>query len=324
MDYTSWLLITQASKMNAAGVEAFAFGFHELAIHHLNSALVTINKLLLIHCDQYDLATRLNNSCHNRFVQTSRFAINRPGCPPRDDIPVRPTVQEIKSLQDDRFYIYNQALLFTAPATPQGPCDDDDEDDEEFGGSFGFDSYFANTSFRRVRSRYIQVSFFWSIIHFNMALVLHNLIHETPQNNSRYREEAILFYKLCLQNLWVIPANSVTMNLLMLCAVNNLAHVYLNTHTCHGIGVGLSDTNPLEAPLCPAAKPPQMILSLLPPDFHLCSQTELIQSLLLRAIGKVIANDRSLSEEQHEQVAEMSVNHIVISALSPCYVAAGA
>jgi hypothetical protein len=315
MDYTSWLLITQASKMNAAGVEAFACGFNELAIHHLNSALVIINKLLLIHCDQYDLATRLINSCNSRNARTSCPSNNTPRCPPRDDIPVKPKVQEIRALQDDRFYIYNQALLFSAPATLHGPYDDADEDDDEFGCLSCLNSNFSATSFRDIRSCYIQVSFFWSIIHFNMALVLHKLIHETQENNNRYREEAILFYKLCLQNLWVIPANSATMNLLMLCAVNNLAHVYLNLHTCNGMGMGLSYIDPLEAPLCPASKPP---------DLHLCNQIELIQGLLLRAIGKVIANDRSLSEEQHEQVTEMSVNHIVISALSPCYVAAGA
>eukprot|EP00797_Seminavis_robusta_P030225 Sro626_g177730.1 n/a (125) ;mRNA; r:12949-13323 len=124
------------------------------------------------------------------------------------------------------------------------------------------------------------------------------------------------------------------MNLLMLSAVNNLAHVYLNMHTCCGT-VGSwghpAPTTPSwstrRSTDCPAAKRPKVASStqsLLPPDLHLCDQTELIQGLLLRAIGKVIANDRSLSNEQRQQVTEMSVNHIVLSALSPCYVAAGA
>ena len=290
MEHNSWLLVRDAAKLNTAGVEALSSGHCEIAIQHLNNALVIINKLLLIHCDQYDLAARILNNDEKESLSRCR-----------DDLSSRPTTREITALQDERFYIYNQALLFSSPQSCLAVTSE-------------------QPTFESIRARYIEVSFFWSIIHFNMALVLHKLIRESSENNDRYREEAILFYKLCLQNLWVIPASSPTMNLLMLCAVNNLAHVYLNLHCCGGEEASVPALVPAQSSgfstTIEAAAAKAMAL-----PFH---QNELIQGLLLRAIGKVISNDQSLSHEQHEQVTEMSVNHIVISALSPSYVAAGA
>lgn len=292
MNDNSWMLIRQASKMNTAGVEAFASGNNELAIHYLNGALVIVNKLLLVHCDQYDLASHL----HTRQGEGT----SRRNGPQSDDIAARPGSIEIPSLKDDRFYIYNQALLFSVPT--------------HFGTSI-----YDNPSFSAIRTTYIEVSFFWSIVHFNMALVLHKLIHESPEKNKRYREEVILFYKLCLQNLWVIPAKSSIMNLLMLCAVNNLLHVFLDLQCNEGQAVVnleiQAQTSICSTPLGAAAAR----LRALP--FH---KSGLEQGLLLRAIGKVVSNDQSLTEEQHKQVREMSVNHIVISALQPAYVAPGA
>lgn len=294
MDHSSWLLIHQTSKRNNAGVKAFAVGDKELAIEHLNGALVIINKLLLLHCDQYDLASRILRSQGGDAAESSPESQD-------DDISVRPKTQTIDALDDNRFYIFNQALMFSAP-------------------SQGCGSVTNSQEFDRIRTCYIQVSFFWSIVHFNMALVLHRLIHESPENSKRYREEAILFYKLCLQNLWVIPGKSATMNLLMLCAVNNLAHVYLNLHSCTGEPAS-ANTSVAPLPTCCGSSLETATAQAMALPFH---QSELIQGLLLRSIGKVIANERSLTEEQQKQVTEMSVNHIVISALSPSYMAPGA
>jgi hypothetical protein len=54
------------------------------------------------------------------------------------------------------------------------------------------------------------------------------------------------------------------------------------------------------------------------------AQVDIIQALLLRAIGKVLLREDSLTSEQKQQVVEISFNHIVLSVLSPSYVAPGA
>ena len=551
MDYTSWTLIHQASKMNAAGVDAFAAGYPELAVQHLNNALVIVNKLLLLHCDQYDLATRLKeqqeaqqqqqqvpqpasssfvpgavsfagtyspvspsaaavamamdvdsvpvpaasmssaavslassssslefpgsstigtgtgsstssgacSTCHTRHqgrtcplhaqpnsVSSSSSAhspASNPGSrsparvhPPNgqhqhhhgtnsrdhhhdpnhhssghnssyyneDDITEKPRTVVIPTLEDDKFYIYNRALLFSPPADANGNP-----------SMINFLLPSPNpylSPFDEIKKHYVQVSFYWSCVHFNMALVLHQLVLQEedrappttssccvdgyhypypnhhaaatcahpppPIMDRRYHEEAILFYKLCLQNLWVIPASSSTMSLLMLSAVNNLAHVYLNLHNSnhehnhnshfppppdHDInhqvlasppygaraatGLGTADLPMHAHNTCTRMRSTTRTSQDAPTatassssgssywgsrrrdhsdtdTTQAAQQKKLVQALLLRAIGKVIANDRNLTPEEHQQVTEMSVNHIVISALRPSYVAPGA
>jgi hypothetical protein len=274
MDHNSWILLHQVSKMNTAGVEAFATGNKELAIQHLNVAIVTINKLLLVHCDEYDMASH---------ILRSQGGDPSTACAGRDDISEYPKTRDIECLKDDKFYIFNKALLFSAPANGAG-------------------STFTNQDFDTTRTNYIQVSVFWSIVHFNMALVLHWLIHESHENNERYREEAILFYKLCLQNLWVIPGKSSVMNLLMLCAVNNFAHVYLGFHSSAGLPAS-SKNGVMPLVTCGVPSSEADSSQAMTPF----QQSELIQGLLLRSIGKVIANEHFLTAEQQQQVKEMSV-----------------
>ena len=306
MEYSSWLLVHHTSKLNEAGVDAFASGNYELATHYLNEALAIINQLLLAHCDLLNLAA----DSVSRF-DTATLK-RRTLYPPqeRDAIQVKPKTIEVRSLCDERFYVFNQALLFTAPAygTATSP---------------GVSTDSSYHPFHEIRADYIQVSFFWSIIHFNMALVLHQQIQDNQHDSDkRYRDDAMFYYQLCLQNLWAIPATSTTMNLLMLCTVNNLAHVCLSFHPCVDVPCGgRTRSSPFKNTPGPASTSTSRSAAT---SGSLMNVKEVAQGLLLRAIGNVISDDESLTQEQHDQVTEMSVNHIVISALSPSFVAPGA
>lgn len=264
MDFNSWASTRQASKLNLAGVGALAQGRWGLAIHHLNAALNIINPLLLKTCEQYDAASRLRRpSLEHRHISLI------------SDLSRRPQTKEIPHMSDDTFYVYNHALLFNPSAL----------------SSFGN----HEPNFEDIEICYVEISFIWSVIHFNMALVLHKACLDT--SSERYREESLLFYKLCLQNLWVIPATCDAMNMLILVAINNFGHVQIK-----GAGV----------------------------DMHMhCmgnykEQLETTKSLLLRAIGKVLFREDRLTSEQNRQVVEISFNHIILTVLRPSYIAPGA
>ena len=322
MDCSSCLLVHRASKLNEAGVDSLISGNFDLAIHHLNDALVLINQLLLTHRDQFDVASRSVSPFYTAALKINALLSH----PQHDAIEVKPTTKEVPSLYDERFYVFNQALLFTSPPFI-GIAGNPDASGATPSRLSGHPLYQA------IRADYIQISFIWSIIHFNMALVLHQQVQQDaysiPHGTTSYgtrgnctspsrQEQVVLFYKLCLQNLWVIPASSTTMNMLMLCAVNNLTHVCLQLPSSPKVptpGNHPGKTTTTTSPRCYGNRPRRT-----PVDI----QTELVHGLLLRAIGKVICNDSSLTPEQHDQVTEMSINHIVISALRPSYVAPGA
>lgn len=329
MACSSCLLVHRASKLNEAGVDSLISGNFDLAIHHLNDALVLINQLLLTHCDQFDAASRSVSPFYTAALKINALLSH----PQHDAIEVKPTTKEIPSLCDERFYVFNQALLFTSRPFI-GIAGNSDASGATPSRLSGHPLYQA------IRADYIQISFIWSIIHFNMALVLHQQVQQdaysiphgtTTSYGTRgngtspsRQEQVVLFYKLCLQNLWVIPASSTTMNMLMLCAVNNLTHVCLQLPSSPkmptpGNHPGKTTTTTTTPPRCYGNRPRRTTV-----DSIQQTEEQLVHGLLLRAIGKVICNDSSLTPEQHDQVTEMSINHIVISALRPSYVAPGA
>lgn len=268
MDRDSWVMVREAARLNSAGAEALGLGGNEQAIRHLNDALTIINRLLLIHCEEYEFFAA---QC-KRPLQCQRSVVSRIPA----ELSHNPCTRVVPALSDESFYIYNHALLFSASS-------------QYFNGN----RYFQ--SFEDVESSYAEISFIWSMIHFNMALVLHQ--SSLVDSSNECREEAMLFYKLCIENLRVIPGTCNAMDMLMLASVNNFSHVQLRTGGTDMHSVGSN-------------RPAQL---------------EFLQGFLLRAIGKVLLkDDGSLTPEQKQQIVEMSINHIVISVLSPSFACPGA
>jgi len=339
MDYTSWLLMREASDQNTEGIAALASGQHDQATCHLNNSLTLLHQILMSQCGLHDLSSRTVDPVDRTAAQKVEYSF--PSHDQQDDIKIMK--HEIESFTDDRFYIYNQALIFVAPLYRPALSR---RGDERFSPTLVSSSKKRKQTdtYGQAPSDYMHVSYFCSIVHFNMALLMHHRLQKYQYEHSWFtdkcRVQAIASYKLCLQNLWMIPTTSPTMNLFMLAAVNNLAHVCLSLPplVVH-FAKALSDDGASKrrrmisaaaATSCTRSLPsegnyPKVFDNIFPvEDSGDLLEKELVQALLLRAIGKVISNNSSLTAEEHAQVKEMSVNHIVTSALKRSFVAAGA